>query len=346
MHIDIQSTISNWKKFTLTNQQNMSVSLLNYGGIITTINVPDRHNIIENVVLGFKNLAHYAQNPNFLGAIIGRVAGRIQEASFAIEGQTYHLEANEGAHHLHGGAGGLHQVIWAATPFQTEDTVGVSFTHTSVDGEGGYPGTVENAVTYTLTNNNELIVDYSATSDQATVLTLTNHSYFNLSGNMKRTIHDHLVTIASDEFIELDNELIPTGNKLDVTHTPFDFRTGRPIVDGINSTHTQNILAGHGYDHYFILNPKQQEAIQVQDEVSGRVMTITTNQPGVVMYTANNLSEGLELANGLSKRYDGICFETQASPASLHHEGFPTVRLEADVPYHKQTVFSFGVVKE
>ncbi|WP_342504783.1 aldose epimerase family protein [Sporosarcina sp. FSL K6-2383] len=344
MNIDIQNTVNNWKLFTLTNQQNMSVSLLNYGGIITAINVPDRHNNIENVVLGFKNHADYTQNLNFLGAIIGRVAGRIQAATFAIEDQSYRLEANEEAHHLHGGAGGLHQVIWTAAPFQTEDTVGVALSHTSVDGEGGYPGTVEITVTYTLTNNNELIVDYVATSDKNTALTLTNHSYFNLSGNIGRTIHDHHVTIASDEFIELDNELIPTGNKLEVTHTPFDFRTGQLIADGIDSTFSQNIIASHGYDHYFILNPQQQEAIYVKDEVSGRVMTIKTNQPGVVMYTANNLTEGLELTEGTSKRYDGICFETQASPASLHHEGFPTVRLDAHIPYDKQTVFSFGVL--
>jgi len=345
MKIETQNTINGWKLYTLTNQHNMSVSLLNYGGIITEINVPDRHNNIKNVVLGFKNHADYAQNPNFLGALIGRVAGRIQGASFTIEDRTYELEANEGTHHLHGGAGGFHQVIWAASPFQTEDTVGVALTHTSADGEGGYPGTVEMTVTYTLTRNNELIIDYAATSDQTTALTLTNHSYFNLTGNMARTIHNHHVTIACDEFLELDNELIPTGNKLDVTNTPFDFRTGRLIADGIDSTFTQNIVASHGYDHYFILNPKQPEAIRVEDTTSGRVMTMTTNQPGVVMYTANNLTEGLALAEGTSKRYDGVCFETQASPASLHHDDFPTVLLEVHVPYDKQTVFSFSVVK-
>ena len=140
-------------------------------------------------------------------------------------------------------------------------------------------------VTYTLTNNNELIIDYAATSDKTTALTLTNHSYFNLTGNMARTIHDHHVTMDCDEFVELDKELIPTGNKLDVTNTPFDFRTGRLIADGIDSTFTQNIVASHGYDHYFIFNPKQPEAIRVEDETSGRVMTMKTNQPGVVMYT-------------------------------------------------------------
>ncbi len=345
MHIETQNTVNDWILYTLTNQHNMSVSFLNYGGIITEINVPDRHNNIENVVLGFKNHADYERNPNFLGALVGRVAGRVQGASFTIENQTFDVEANEGAHHLHGGAGGFHQVIWATIPFQTEDTVGLALTHTSADGEGGYPGTVEMTVTYTLTNNNELIVDYAATSDKTTALTLTNHSYFNLTGNMARTIRDHHVTIACDEFVELDNELIPTGNKLDVTHTPFDFRTGRLIADGIDSTFTQNIVAGHGYDHYFLLNPTQQEAIRVKDGVSGRMMTIKTNQPGVVMYTANGLTEGLQLADGLSKRYDGVCFETQASPASLHHEGFPTVLLEAHVPYNKQTIFSFGVVE-
>ncbi|WP_318615641.1 aldose epimerase family protein [Sporosarcina sp. YIM B06819] len=345
MQIETQNTVNNWKLYTLTNQHNMSVSVLDYGGIITEINVPDRHNSIENVVLGFKSHADYKQNPNFLGAIVGRVAGRIQGASFTIEDQSYSLEFNEGENHLHGGASGFHQVVWAASPFQTKDTVGVTLTHTSADGEGGYPGKLVVTVTYTLTNSNELIVDYAAISDQTTAMTLTNHSYFNLSGDMARTIHDHHVTMASDEFVELDNALIPTGNKLAVTNTPFDFRNGRKIADGIDSTFPQNILVSHGYDHYFILNPNQAEAIRVKDEISGRVMTIKTNQPGVVMYTANGLTEGLELADGLSKRYDGVCFETQASPASLHHVGFPTVLLEAHVPYDKQTVFSFSIVR-
>ena len=345
MNIEIADTVNNWKLFTLTNQNKMSVSLLNFGGIITEIKVPDRHNSIENVVLGYKNYRDYEDNPNYLGAIIGRVAGRIQDASVTIEGQTYALEANEGTNHLHGGTNGFHQVIWTALPFQTEDSVGVTLTHKSLDGEGGYPGTLEVTVTYTLTNHNELILDYSATSDKTTALTLTNHSYFNLTGNLASTIHDHHVTMDSDYFIELDSELLPTGKKLPVANTPFDLRSGGKLADGIHSPFEQNVVANHGYDHYFILNQTEQENIRVQDETSGRIMTVSTNQPGVVMYTANSLDEGLDLVEGSSKPYLGVCFETQASPASLRHESFPTMRLTAHIPYEKRTVFSFGVEK-
>jgi len=343
MKIETQDILSKWKLYTLLNDNGMKVSFLNFGGIITDISVPNRNNQLENVVLGYKDYADYEDNPNFFGAIIGRVAGRIQDASFTILDQTYTLAANEGGHHLHGGDGGFHQVIWQASPFQTDDTVGVKLSHRSLNGEGGYPGTIEVSVTYTLTTNNELILDYSGTSDISTVLTMTNHSYFNLSGNLATTIHNHHVTIESDEFIELDTELIPTGKKINVENTPFDFRNGREIIDGINSVSAQNRVANHGYDHYFILNQTQQQDIHVKEDTSGRVMTIQTNQPGVVMYTSNNLDEGLNLTEGKSKPYLGVCFETQASPASLHHEGFPPVILEANELYDKQTVFSFVI---
>lgn len=343
MKIETQDILNKWKLYTLTNDNGMTVSFLNFGGIITDITVPNRHNQLENVVLGYKNYIDYEKNPNFFGAIVGRVAGRIQDASFTIEDQTYTLVANEGGHHLHGGDGGFHQVLWQASPFQTADIVGVKLSHKSLDGEGGYPGTIEVAVTYTLTNNNELILDYSGTTDKTTVLTMTNHSYFNLSGNLATTIHSHHVTIDSNEFIELGTGLIPTGEKINVANTAFDFRTGRKLVDGISSLSAHNRVANHGYDHYFILNQIQQQNISVKEDISGRVMSIKTNQPGVVMYTSNTLDEELDLAEGASKPYLGVCFETQASPASLHHEGFPPIILKAHELYEKQTVFSFGI---
>jgi len=342
MQIETQEILNKWKLYTLTNNNGMKISFLNFGGIITDISVPNRHNHLENVVLGYKSYVDYEKNPNFFGAIVGRVAGRIQDASFTIQDQTYSLTANEDGHHLHGGDGGFHQVIWQASPFQTDDTVGVKLSHKSVDGEGGYPGTIEVAVTYTLTNNNELILDYSGTSDKTTVLTMTNHSYFNLNGNLAAKIHNHHVTMESNEFVELDTELIPTGKKINVANTPFDFRNGRKLVDGLNSISTQNRVANHGYDHYFIFNQTNKPKISVREETSGRVMTIKTNEPGVVMYTSNTLEDDLELAEGKSKSYLGVCFETQASPASLHHEGFPSVILKANDLYKKQTVFSFG----
>ncbi|MBO0587357.1 aldose epimerase family protein [Sporosarcina sp. E16_8] len=343
MQIKTQDILNKWKLYTLTNDTGMTVSFLNFGGIITDISVPNRYNQLENVVLGYKNYVDYEKNPYFFGAIVGRVAGRIQDASFTIEDQLYTLVANEGGHHLHGGDGGFHQVIWQASPFQTDDTVGVKLSHRSLDGEGGYPGTIKVSVTYTLTNNNELILDYSGTSNKTTVLTMTNHSYFNLNGNLAASIHNHHVTIESDEFVELDKELIPTGKKINVAKTPFDFRTERKLADGINSLSAQNRVANHGYDHYFILNQTNRPNVSVNEETSGRVMTIKTTQPGVVMYTSNNLEDDLELAEGKSKPYLGVCFETQASPASLHHDDFPPVILKAHELYEKQTVFSFGI---
>ena len=330
MKIETRGIVHGWTLYTLTNNNSMSVKLLDFGGIITEINVPNRDKTVENVVLGYNNYADYEENPNYFGAIVGRVAGRIKGASFELNGKTHSLEKNEGNHHLHGGSKGFHQVIWTALPFQTTETVGVTLTNISLDGEGGYPGTVEVDVTYTLTNNNELILDYFATTDKTTALTLTNHSYFNLSGNLAETIHNHHVTMSSDELIELDNELIPTGNKVNVSHTSFDFRKGRR-------------LGNYPYDHYFIFNQKKKLNVSIKDETSGRLMAIRTNQPGVVMYSANGLGDDLELAEGQSKPFLGVCFETQASPASLHHEGFPTVVLKADETYEKQTVFSFGV---
>lgn len=346
MNIVTQNIVNNWKLYKLTNDNGMSVSILNFGGIITEINVPSRNNIIENIVLGYKDYADYEDNPNFFGAIIGRVAGRIEGASFTLDGNTHVLEKNNGANHLHGGSEGFHQVIWASTTFQTADTIGVKLTHTSHAGSSGYVGNLEITVIYTLTNHNELSIDYSATTDKTTALALTNHSYFNLSGNLAETIHNHHVTMNVDEFVELDNELIPTGNKIDVTNTPFDFRDSRQLADGIHSTSAQNLIASHGYDHYFIFNSKEQNNIIVKEETSGRKMTVTTNQPGVVMYTANTLNKELNLLEGQSKPYLGVCFETQGSPASLHHEGFPSIVLNADETYEKQTVFSFAVEKQ
>ena len=342
MNIVTQNVVNNWKLYKLTNDNGMSISILNFGGIITEINVPNRNNIIENIVLGYKDYADYEDNPNFFGAIIGRVAGRIEGASFTLDGNTHILEENNGTNHLHGGAEGFHQVVWTATPFQTAETIGVKLTHTSQDGSSGYTGNLEIAVTYTLTNDNKLMIDYSATTDKTAALTLTNHSYFNLSGNLAETIHNHQVTMNVDEFVELDKELIPTGNKIDVTNTPFDFREGRKLADGIHSTSAQNLIASHGYDHYFIFN-QEASNINVKDETSGRKMTVTTNQPGVVMYTSNTLNDELNLLEGKSKPYLGVCFETQGSPASLHHEGFPSIILNTNETYEMQTVFSFGV---
>ena len=196
-----------------------------------------------------------------------------------------------------------------------------------------------------MNNDNQFTIDYAATSDQVTPITLTNHSYFNLSGDLKNTIHHHHITIDSEEIVKLDEKLIPTGKLMNVFNTSFDFRESRSLREGFNDKSEQNTVAGNGYDHYFIFNKKKENAVTVSDEKSGRLLMIKTDQPGMVMYTSNMLEDGMELKEGFSEKYLGVCFETQASPASLHYPGFPSVILKAGEQYKKQTVFSFSIVR-
>ncbi len=343
MNINRKDKLGKWQEFTLENDNGMKVSILNYGGIITEIIVPDRNENMENVVLGYKDYANYETNSNFFGALIGPVAGRIQDASFTVNNNKYVLEANDGKNHIHGGSTGFHQVIWNAEPFQTDNGIGLMLIHKRIDGTAGYPGNLDVCVTYTLNNDNQLILDYEAESDQQTPLTLTNHSYFNLSGDLKSTVHNHQIMIDSVRFIEMDEDLIPTGKVINTADTPFDFRKGLELRKGFKDDFEQNKLAGDGYDHYFMFDNQKGENVIVNDDVSGRILKIQTNQPGMVMYTANNLDKGLQLKEGLSKKYLGVCFETQAAPGSLHHDGFPSVILEPGESYQKQTLFDFGI---
>lgn len=343
MNIEWKKIGDNWKVFRLINDRDMLVEILNYGGVITKILVPDQKGKRENVVLGYKDYRNYEDNPHFLGALIGRVAGRIKNSGFELDGRHYQLEKNEGNHHLHGGSKGFHHVLWEAKPFESSGEVGLELSYLSRDGEGGYPGNVEVHVIYKLNNDNQLLIEYRATSDRKTPLTLTNHSYFNLTGNLKETVHNHVVQMNCSRFVELDHELIPTGKILKTQGTLFDFTAGRKLGEGITVGYGQNQIVGYGYDHYFIFNSNEQGKVIVKDESSGRVMTIRTNQPGLVMYTSNSMDEGLELAEGKSRKYLGVCFETQASPASLHHDGFPSVLLNAGETYYKWTSFQFAV---
>ncbi|MBP2078025.1 aldose epimerase family protein [Oceanobacillus polygoni] len=332
-----------WKQFTLTNDNGMTVEFINYGCIITKIRVPDKNGIFENVVLGYENYLDYAADSMFLGAVIGRVAGRIKGASFQLDGKTYRLAANNGNACLHGGAIGLHQVIWEAKPFHDNDCIGVHLYYQSVDGESGFPGNVRMQVTYSLNNANQFTIHYHAETDQKTPLALTNHSYFNLSGNLKQTIHNHYVVLDSNRFAELDDTLLPTGMLQHVEGTSFDFRKGRELGQGLNSTNRQNQVANNGYDHYFIFNHKLDHQVVMKDFDSGRVLSIKTNEPGVVMYTSNTLRNGLQFEGSIAKQYLGVCFETQTSPASLHHERFPNAILQMGETYDRKTIFTFTV---
>lgn len=332
-----------WEKVTLTNDNGMTVSFLNYGGIITEILAPDKHGNLENVVLAYQDYNQYISNPGFLGALIGRVAGRIPNASIELNGKTYNLEANEGKHTLHGGAHGFNQMLWNNETFELNNAVCARLSYTSPDGEGGFPGNVEAEVTYTLNNDNQFIINYITRTSQMTPLTLTNHAYFNLSGNARNPIHEHEVTLDSSQFVELDEDLIPTGRILDVQGTVFDFRKGRLLKDGFNHEARQNRIVGNGYDHYFLFDKKRDVQAMIKEETSGRTLTIQTNQPGTVMYTSNNLDKGLELKQGVTEKYLGLCLETQGSPASLHHKGFPNIMQKEGEVCKTQTIFSFGV---
>jgi len=201
------------------------------------------------------------------------------------------------------------------------------------------------SVTYTLTNDNRLLLDYEASSDKTTPLTLTNHSYFNLSGDLKNTVDSQAVTINSSQVVELDDQLIPTGSLMPVAETPFDFREARKLGDGFNDESDQNKIAGSGYDHYFIFDDTRQQKVLLQDAASGRQMAVETDQPGMVMYTGNGLDDTLILNEGKSRKYLGVCFETQGSPASLHHENMPDIILQAGEVYKTRTAFTFSIMK-
>lgn len=346
MLISTKERFTNWKEYTLTNNQGMQVSFLNFGGIITEILVPDRDRNFENVVLGLEDYQDYATNPAYFGAIIGRVAGRVKEGSFTLEGDHYELEKNDGVHHLHGGANGLHQVVWDTIPFEEATSIGVKLTHTVKNGAGGYPGEVHITVTYRLNNDNQFSITYDAISNQDTPLSLTNHSYFNLTGNPKNTIATHSLQMDSKKFLGLDEELIPTGDFPDVAGTAFDFRLPRMLQDGMEGSHLQNILVGNGYDHYFLFDTKKQPPVYLQEPASGRTLSITTNQPGVVLYTGNGLTPQMKLRDNIAAApHSGVCFETQGPPASLHDTELPSIIAQKYVPYQKETTFTFGTIK-
>lgn len=328
--------------YTLVNDNGMEISCINYGCIITKILAPDYEGNYENVVLGYNSLEEYLSDSYFLGAIIGRVSGRIKAGTFELDGETFCLAKNDNNNHLHGGINGFNRIVWDAESFQNEQEIGVRFSHFSPDGEEGYPGNLSITVSYTLNNNNELSIQYSGKSDKKTLLTMTNHSYFNLSGNLKRDILNHTLMIKSDRFLELNHELLPTGIELEVNGTPFEFIADRKIQTGVDSDHPQNKLAGGGYDHPFVLNTNRNKEIVLKESESGRTLTIETDEVGVVVYSGNQIQSEGELGGVPSRPYLGICLETQGLPDAVHHPQFPSWILEKDQLYKTATTYKFG----
>jgi aldose 1-epimerase len=330
-------------EYTFKNGNGIEISCLNYGCAITKVMVPDRKGNYENIVLGYQDLAGYQKNPIFAGVVVGRVAGRIQGAQFELEGKAYILPSNDGPNNLHSGPSGFQKVVWDAEIIEKEQDAVLVFSYTDLDGKEGYPGTLTTKVTYTLNNNNEFSIHYQGQSDKTTLFNPTNHTYFNLSGNYKNDISQHSLKMNSSRFLEVTQELLPTGKLLDVKDTVFDFRTGRKIIDGIHSTDAQNIIAGKGYDHTFVLDSNHNGEIVLYDKESGRILTVETDAAGVVLYTGSHIPDDLDFYGVKSRPYLGLCLETQGLPDAIHHANFPSVILQKDQIYTTATTYTFSV---
>ncbi|MGM0875308.1 MAG: aldose epimerase family protein [Bacillota bacterium] len=328
--------------FSLQNSNGMKVTCITLGCIITEVITPNKAGEFENVVLGFDDVENYLENSPYFGAVVGRVAGRISNGSFDLDGQTYSLPTNENANHLHGGPEGFDRQLWEAKTLDGENEAGVEFSYLSKDGEAGYPGNLSVQVTYLLNNQNELNITYSATTDKKTLVNLTNHTYFNLSGNVKTDILSHKLKINSKQFLELSEQLIPTGKFLEVDNTPFDFREEKTIKEGISSDHNQIKLVGQGIDHPFLLENNHNQEIVLLDEENGRKLVVETDEPSVVVYTSNMLDDNFQIRDVQAKKYLGVCLETQGLPDSIHHPEFNPCILDVGDEYKTTTKYIFS----
>jgi aldose 1-epimerase len=324
--------------YTLSNDTKMTVKVITYGGIITSIEVPDRHGKTDDVVLGFNSLEEYLQGHPFFGVLVGRYGNRIARGRFELDGKTYNLAQNDGVNHLHGGLIGFDKVVWDAKPFERDREVGVELRYLSKDGEEGYPGNLSIRVKYTLNNENTLAIEYEATTDKPTVVNLTNHSYFNLSGEGSGNILGHELTLDADFFTAVDEGLIPTGELRSVKNSAMDFTTPHSIGSRFEE------VKG-GYDHNYVLNKSLGELAliaKVAEPESGRTMEVWSIEPGIQLYTGNNLDGSLVGKSG--KAYgpqSGFCLETQHYPDSPNHPEFPTTRLNPGETYRTTTIYKF-----
>jgi aldose 1-epimerase len=332
--------------YTLTNQHGMEVAITNYGGTVVSVKVPDRNGKIADVVLGFDDIAGYEKGTSYFGAIIGRYGNRIAHGKFSLGGSTYNIPKNDGDNTLHGGIQGFNKRIWTAKDVSGSGAQALELTYLSKDGEEGFPGNLSCRVVYTLTNNNELKIEYGATTDKETVVNLTNHSYFNLAGEGSSDILRHEVMIAADRFTPVDATLIPTGELRKVKGTPFDFTQSTAVGARINSDDEQ-LKLGKGYDHNWVLNSggsaKLALAARVYESQSGRVLEVWTTEPGVQFYTGNFLNSTVHGKGG--KVYDhryALCLETQHFPDSPNHPDFPSTVLKPGQHYHSATTYKFS----
>lgn len=336
------------RRFTLVNDSGMTVRIMTYGATITSLEVPDRHGELGDVVLGYDSLAGYLASSPYFGAIVGRYGNRIARGKFTLDGRSYSLAINNPPNSLHGGDTGFDKRVWGAEPVETDSTVGVRMTLTSRDGEEGYPGTLRATVTYALRRDrNALAIDYQATTDKATPVNLTNHSYFNLGGASSGDILGHLLTLHADSMTPVDNTLIPTGAITPVEGTPFDFRTPMAIGARIAAPDSQ-LAHGGGYDHNFVVNrtgPGLVPVATVTEPASGRTLTISSTEPGVQFYSGNFLDGTLTGKGGVVyKHRAAFCLETQHYPDSPNQAGFPSTILRPGDTLRSRTVWVFGTV--
>jgi aldose 1-epimerase len=332
--------------YILRNANGIEVSIATYGGIIVSIKTPDRKGHVDDIVLGFSKLDSYLKGHPYFGAIAGRYANRIAKGRFTLGGTEYKLATNNDVNHLHGGIVGFDKAVWTARQVTVPDGVAVELTYLSKDGEEGYPGNLTAKVTYTLNSKNELRIDYDVKTDKDTVVNLTNHSYFNLAGEGNGDILGHNLAINADRFTPTDSTAIPTGELRSVAGTPFDFTSLVPIGQRINDDDEQ-LKFGNGYDHNFVLNGNMGElrlAAKVIEPSSGRLLEVSTTEPGVQLYTGNYLDGKLIGKSGKPyARRSGFCLETQHYPDSPNKPTFPTTVLKAGLRYRSSTVLKFGV---
>jgi aldose 1-epimerase len=340
--------------YTLTNGRDMTVKITNYGGIVQSINVPDRHGQVGNVALGFATLDGYLTNNSttpgasgttYFGAIIGRYANRIANGTFTLNGHTYTLPQNNGTNTLHGGPNAWNTKVWAAATSSSPHSVSLTLTYTDPAGTNGFPGTVMAKVVYTLNQDDALRIDYTATTDQPTVINLTNHTYFNLAGEGSGDVFAQRLMINANSYTPVNANLIPTGVLAPVAGTPFDFRTAKPIGQDINNGDQQLVLA-HGFDHNWVLNRSGSGlslAARAFDPVSGRVLTTWTTEPGVQFYSGNFLQGDLVGTSGRTYRQsDGFTLETQHYPNSPNTPSFPSTTLNPGHPFNSTTIYQFA----
>ncbi len=331
--------------YTLTNANGMVVKISNYGGIITQITAADKEGKWEDVVLGFDSLSTYLKGHPFFGALVGRYGNRIAKGKFTLDGKEYSLPINNGPNSLHGGINGFDKKLWEASEIKKDSIVGLELKYVSEDGEEGFPGKLNVKVTYTLSNDNGLQIDYEATTDKATIINLTNHSYFNLTG-LKRDILGQEVTILSDSIVPVDGTLIPTGKLRAVAGTPFDFRKPTIVGAGIDKTEDEQIKNGGGYDHCWVINRTGAGLIPfatVHDPESGRFMEVSTTEPAVQFYTGNFLDGSLKGKNATYGKRFGLCLETEHYPDSPNQPQFPSTTLKPGETYKTSTKYAFSV---